>query len=64
MKMQEPMYERKGGTLKNVSTGEIENFGFTRGDLPCKGINRAKRRSREIQQSNGGMGMGAVRVIR
>lgn len=51
----EAKYERKGKTIKNIETGEVETF---------SSINKAKRRSRELQLSNGGLGCGSLIVIK
>lgn len=47
------IYTRKGKTLTNVNTKKNQTFEF---------INEAKRESRAIQQANGGLGRGAVKV--
>jgi hypothetical protein len=49
----EPTYVRKGQTIRNLKTDEAESF---------KSISQAKRRSREIQQANGKLGDGFLRV--
>lgn len=51
----EPVYIRKGRTIKNVKTGVVEEF---------SSISAAKLHSRVLQQANGGRGQGYVRVQR
>jgi hypothetical protein len=56
MQHKEPSYIRKGKTLLYAPSRTVaESF---------KSISQAKRRSRELQQANGGRGMGYVRVER
>lgn len=42
---------RNGKTITNIETNKSEQFKFT---------NEAKRRSRELQMQNGGLGRGSV----
>jgi len=48
-------YERKGSRITNLDTGKVDQYGF---------INEAKRASRAIQNANGGLGRGSVKVVR
>lgn len=50
---QDHKYTRTGKTIKNIHDGTSETFEF---------INEAKRKSREIQLSNGGLGCGVLQV--
>jgi len=47
-------YERKGARITNTDTGKVDQYGF---------INEAKRASRAIQEDNGGLGRGSVKVV-
>jgi len=47
------IYTRRGKTLTNINTGKEQVFKF---------INEAKRESRAIQQANGGLGRGAIKI--
>lgn len=51
----DPYYTRKGKTILSLIDGKVETF---------KSISQAKRRSLELQNKNGGRGMGYVRVER
>lgn len=51
----EPTHIRKGKTIRNLADDSVKVH---------ESINAAKRASREIQKSNGGLGMGAVKVER
>ena len=55
MKHDTPAYVRKGRVLREVASDKSEKL---------QSISAAKRRSRELQQQNGGLGMGYVRVDR
>jgi len=54
---QETKFERKGGRITNLETGKVEDFA----SKTDKGISKAKRKSRQLQEANGGLGMGYVR---
>lgn len=47
----ETLFIRNKNKIKTISTGETEVF---------KSINLAKKKSRELQLANGGLGRGAV----
>ena len=47
-------YERRGKTITDIETGTAKTYKF---------FNEAKRASRAIQQSNGGLGCGALKVV-
>lgn len=49
------MFIRNKNRIMNTLTNEAEAFGS---------INKAKRRSKELQLSNGGLGLGYVKVGR
>ena len=55
----ETSYERKKHVIKSLQDSGVESF-FTNGK---PSINKAKKKSRELQQMNGGMGCGYVRVV-
>lgn len=57
----EALYERKGHQIKNLQTGEVQPF-FLKGTV-VPNISAAKRESRKIQEANGGLGRGSVKVI-
>ena len=48
-------FVRKGKTIKNIEAREVETF---------KSINKAKRRSLELQRVNGGIGRGSLVAIK
>lgn len=50
---QELKYIRNGKTITTVDTKSYETYEF---------INEAKRKSRELQMSNGGLGLGSLQV--
>lgn len=56
----ETLYERKGHVIKNLKTGESKAYFTPKG---LNSINLAKKASRELQQSNGGLGCGSLRVV-
>jgi len=45
------LFKRKSKTITTIETGEKESF---------KSINAAKRKSRELQMQNGGLGKGSL----
>lgn len=51
----ELLFERNGMNITTLETGNCEHF---------KTINEAKRKSVLLQESNGGLGCGSMRVIR
>lgn len=48
------IYERNGNTIKTITTGKRKVFASR---------NKAKRESRKLQLSNGGLGMGSLVVV-
>jgi len=54
--MVDAMYERNGNVLKDLTDSSGKS------NIVCESVSKAKKKSRELQQANGGLGMGFVRV--